>query len=173
MISRETLTRFEKAVEHMREVHQRAVLLNMAAFANYDRLEREGWFDDRIHLKASKLSTKSTEVLSKAIDCLDTLTSVREETQSPDGLELVTKACFRRLEKYISEMEIIERELAVVYPEHVRADLEDWIFKFHAECLRADIERSLARIDYLKANVSEDHVSEDHVSEAHVSEDEI
>ena len=52
MLNEETLERFNVAVVHMREVHRRAVLLNMAVLANWEQLRWEArWVNMDNHQK--------------------------------------------------------------------------------------------------------------------------
>ena len=152
MIGKERLERFGEAVEHMREVHKRAVLLNVAVYANWGQLMAEDqWIFGGNHRKATVLSTESTEVLSRAVDHLYTLQSAYEY-RAFDGWEVTVNASIRGLENCTCEMKIVERELSEVYPEDVRAILDDWLAKFYLQKTRP-----------LRPRVSENHVSEDEI----------
>ena len=131
MIGKERLDRFKAEVAHMRDVHKRAVLLNMSVFANTDRLRREErWIIKGNHKKASDLSVRSTKVLRKATTYLYNL-EVAHENPLVDGWEVTVNASIRGLENCTCEMRIVENKLAEVYPESIRDALKDWLLEFH------------------------------------------
>lgn len=131
MISRETLTRFGKDVEHMREVHGRAVLLNMAVYVNIGRLMVEDpWVFGDNRQKSFDLCTRSAEVLNEAVSYLYRLQLAYEEW-ALDDWESAIRISTHLLETCKRKMGNIERELDEVYPEHVRTDLEDQLARYY------------------------------------------
>ena len=142
MISKATLAHFGETVEHMREVHERAVLLNVAVYANWEQLrkEKQDVLSKRYRM-TSVLNIRSNILAYKVRDYFKALGNC---TWEPGAEYLI-----ERMEEFMQEMDIIEDcLLEFSLPVSLREVLEYCIHEYFSEDMRTALEDWITKLNY-------------------------
>lgn len=139
MLREKALERFEAAVEHMREVHQRAVLLGYLAHVNCKILdwedarvilEKYGMISDLI-IRYNQLKDEVTNHLKvlDSCDCEQTAYCLIERIDEVMDVMSIIEECFHEFSLPVAIRFDLEGFIRVYYPERVRDSLGDWLSK--------------------------------------------